>query len=505
MISFRTFQPDAERRAHTIAKDAIALPSRVRLEGDVIVCESPTGDAVALGVQHDLGALGSLALRTCLLPQRESPYLLSLELARQRVMRLLEALEDWRLTALPTTHPAMVAIARTLEAFTLALVEGRDPDGAFTPRQAELSNLALSHAIDAGEALALECANRRLQARFEDEEQRTPQIGCCVHVERFAEPLQKLIATGLGFMTSPMRWPDIEPQEGKFSFVKTDRWIEWAVRQARIPVVAGPVLDFSKEQTPEWMHIWRHDYDTVRECVYEHATRVVTRYRRTVSRWTAVSGLNLNDDYSLSTDQMIELTRLVIHVIRKLQPSARVTVDLDQPFGDHTSRNAESVSPRLYAEMVLDSGIHVDAFGLRLQMGDGHEGRETRDLLQMARLIDDFASLERPIHVSAMGVPDTPSGVAHAGRWRQEWSPDHQARWLGHAIAIAAANHSVQSVCWQALYDLPADEQRYAMRRGALIDEHGRAKPALRRFLEVARAIHARTRPTLEAPSMGAH
>ena len=500
MISFRTFQPDPDRRAHTIAKDAIALPSRVRLEGDTLVCESPTGDAVALGVRHDLGPLGSLSLRTCLLPQREAPYLLSLELARQRVMRLLQALEDWRLTALPPTHPAMVAIERALEAFTLALVEGRGPEHPFTPKQAELSNLALSHAIDAGEALSLECAHRRLQERFEDQDQRAPQIGCTVHIERFAEPLQKLIASGLGFMTSPMRWPDIEPQEGKFSFVKTDRWIEWAVRQARLPVVSGPVLDFSKGQTPEWMHIWRHDYDTVRECVYEHATRVVTRYRRTVSRWTAVSGLNLNDDYSLSTDQMVELTRLVIHVIRKLQPSARITIDLDQPFGDHTGRNTESVSPRLYAEMVLDSGIPVDAFGLRLQMGDGLEGRETRDLLQLARLIDDYASLERPIHITAMGVPDAPSKASHAGRWRQEWSPEHQARWLGHATAIAASNPAVQSVCWQALYDLDPAESHHAMARGGLINPEGKAKPSLRKLLEIAHALHNRTLPKLDAP-----
>lgn len=498
MIRFRTFQPDPARRAHTIAKDGVALPSRVSLKGHVLVCESPTSDAVALGIRHEMGQLGDLALETCLLPQREEPYLLSLELARHRLMRVLEALENWRLTALPQDHPAMVALERAREEFTLALCEARDEDGNYTQTQADRANSALALAMDAGEALALENAGRRFASRFEDEDSPPLRIGCTVHVERFAEPLQKLIASGLGFMTSPMRWPDIEPQEGKFSFVKTDRWIEWAVRQARIPVVAGPILDFSRGQTPEWMHIWRHDYETVRECVYEHVTRVVTRYRRTVSRWTACSGLNLNDDYSLSTDQMIELTRLVIHVIRKLQPSAKITVDLDQPFGAHTGRNAESVAPRLYAEMVLDSGIHVDAFGLRLQMGDGHDGRETRDLLQIARLVDRFADLERPLHITAIGVPDAPADTPDGGRWRQEWSPEHQARWLAHAIVVAASHPSVQSVCWQALYDLSIDEAHHAMPHGGLISDQGQAKPALKRFFEIAKVLHARSKPALE-------
>lgn len=503
MIRFRSFHPESARRAHTIAKDQIALPSRVSMDDGVLVCESPTSDAVALSVQHDLGPLGLLALRTCLLPQRDEPYLLSLELARHRLMRLLEALEEWRLTALPAEHPAMRALERAREEFTLALVESRGPDGAYTEEQSRRAGEALGAAIDAGEALSLECASRRMEKRFADEESAPVQVGCVVPVDRCTEPLQKIVATHFAFMTCPMRWRDIEPSEGKFNFTRTDRWIEWAVRTGRLPVVAGPVLDFSKGATPEWMHIWRHDYDTVRECVYEHVTRVVTRYRRTVSRWTAVSGLNLNDDFSLSTDQMVELTRLVIHVIRKLQPSAKVAVELDQPFGEHTGRNAESVSPRLYAEMVLDSGVHVDAFGLRFQMGDGRPGREARDLLQLARLLDRYADLERPIHISSMGVPDAPSSVEDAGRWRQAWSPEQQSRWMGHALSICAAHPAVQSVCWQSLYDAPAEGDENAddpfMTDGGLIGDDGRAKPALKRIGEITQALRARTRPVLDA------
>ena len=502
MIRFRTFHPDAERRAHAIAKDAIALPSRVALASGSLECHMPTSDAVALGVQHDLGPLGRLALRTCLLPQRDEPYLLALELARHRLMRLLEALENWRLTALPPEHPAMVAVERAREQFTLALVESRGPDDDFTEAQSRLADQALASAIDAGEALALENASRNLAERFERENSAV-QVGCVVHTSRFAEPLQRVLTGGFSFMTSPMRWADIEPQEGKFNFVRTDRWIEWAVRRARLPVVAGPVLDFTKGATPEWMHIWRHDYETLRECVYEHVTRVVTRYRRTVSRWIAVSGLNLNEDYSLSTDQMVELTRLVIHVIRKLQPSAKVTIDLDQPFGEHTSRNAESVAPRLYAELVLDSGIHVDAFSLRLQMGDGQPGRDARDLLQIARIVDAFAELERPLHISAMGVPDAPAGDDDAGRWRQPWTPEHQAAWLGHVMTICAANANVLSLCWQSLYDAPEGEPEPTMLRGGLVSARGEPKPALKRITEVAKALRARTRPSLDSRTVG--
>ncbi len=503
MLSFYAPNPDEHAEVFAIAKPGVAVPARVhRVPGEgespaVLAFEGPTREAMAVGVSYDAGPVGAYALKTCFLPQRVAPYMLPLELARHRLMRVLESLEEWRLTALPADNPAMRRIEAARERFTRALVEGPVGNGTYDPRQAQLAEEALAAAIEAGDALALEHAGRALRERFEDRASPPPPFGCAVHPERFAEPLQRVLASRFAFMTCPMRWRDIEPSEGKFTFVRTDKWVEWAVRHGKVPVVAGPVLDLAKGGTPEWMHIWRHDYETLRECVYEHVTRVVTRYRRTVSRWTACAGLNLNDDFSLSVDQMVELTRLVIHVIRKLQPSAKVTVDLDQPFGMHTARNTESIPPRLYAELVLDSGLQVDAFGLRVQVGDPAPGRESRDLLQIARMVGDFAELDRPLHITALGAPSERARDGAGGRWHADWSPEVQAEWLAHAATVCAAHPAVQSICWQTLYDAEDPAREPVMPAGGLITSSGAAKPALARAGEIAAALHGRTLPGL--------
>jgi tripartite-type tricarboxylate transporter receptor subunit TctC len=44
----------------------------------------------------------------------------------------------------------------------------------------------------------------------------------------------------------PMRWIDMEPAEGKYDFSATDRWIEWAVRAAKLPVVGGPLIELHR-------------------------------------------------------------------------------------------------------------------------------------------------------------------------------------------------------------------------------------------------------------------
>src|SRR5262249_15174467 len=104
-------------------------------------------------------------------------------------------------------------------------------------------------------------------------------IGGAVNPSPFAEPPQRVLASACDLLGLPMRWLDMEPEEGKYSFTRTDRWIEWAVRTAKIPVVAGPVIDFRASSVPDWLYIWEHDYETLRELVYEHVKQIVTRYR----------------------------------------------------------------------------------------------------------------------------------------------------------------------------------------------------------------------------------
>src|SRR5690606_15558185 len=94
-----------------------------------------------------------------------------------------------------------------------------------------------------------------------------PGVGCAVSPQLFAEPLQNALPGTVDFITMPVRWVDMEPQEGEYSFEKTDRWIEWAVRKARLPVAAGAVIDIRPGNVPHWGYIWENDDETLRELV----------------------------------------------------------------------------------------------------------------------------------------------------------------------------------------------------------------------------------------------
>ena len=62
--------------------------------------------------------------------------------------------------------------------------------------------------------------------------------------------------------------------------------------------------------------------DTLRELVYEHVRQIVTRYRRAVSRWIVASGLHVNESFGFTFEQLMDLTRVCMMVVRKLHPAA---------------------------------------------------------------------------------------------------------------------------------------------------------------------------------------
>lgn len=547
MLKFAVFDESGPARAwnlrheHLVGSDDTVFPGEISFEHGVITCRKRVEGSIALALQFPVadrsGPEGSLlTLRTCLLRERDEPYLLSLELARQRLMLILNKLEEWALFEQAPDDPAMKQVEQAREAFTHALVEQhysavvRGSSAYYTLAADIAAREALRIAVAAGESLAL-LQSRVMHARrlngtlanlaakapppnaITDHEAKagraallgspgvilpdTPRIGCAVSPNQFSPELCALVQSHCDFVAFPMRWTDMEPSEGKYAFARTDKWIEWAVTKAKLPVTAGPLIDFHPRAAPDWLYIWEHDYETLRDVVFEHVKTLVTRYRRTVSTWTVCSGLHAASNFALAPEQAIDLTRSCAMIVRKLQPSAKVQVEISQPWGEYTGevgpRAARSIPPTVYCDFMHQVQTQVDAWALRIQMGQPEAGRSTRDLLSISALLDKFAALDTPVAVSVLGCPSEPiSPVGPAerydpGHWRRHWNPAHQAEWLAHLGAIAAAKPFIASLCWQELFDSPAPMGE--MPGGGLATSTGVAKPAARVLGELRAAL----------------
>ncbi|MEM0982861.1 MAG: endo-1,4-beta-xylanase [Planctomycetota bacterium] len=546
------------RHAHVLGPESVPVAAELSFEEGVVRCEKTSGEAAGLAIQIGLDevvlkeiggveafagdpdlvgyeptSLGVLTLQTCLLPERDRPYLLSLELARHRLMLFLNKLEEWNLTDLDREHPAFKFFEAARRAFTQALIAKRSDDNhGFAASTHQLALKSLWLGVEASERLALAeaeaCYVPRMTGRiYADAVESSmlgplggrkqpqavltpervgvvlpgrPYVGVSVSPGSFAEVAQKTAAETAEFIQMPMRWIELDPSEGSYAFKKTDQWIEWAVRKARIHVAAGPVIDFRPTSVPEWLYIWENDYETLRDYVREHLKVVVTRYRKTIPRWTVVSGLHANDNFHFSFDQMMDLTRQSVSIVRKLHPTAKVIVELTHPWGEYHTANRRSVPPLLYAEMVAQAGVMVDGFGLRVQMGQPAPGQAARDLMAFSAMLDRYAALEKPISLTAVGVPSAMPEAAgspekatvHPGSWRGGWTNQRQADWLSAYASVALAKPFIQTVTWHELYDQPSALE---MPRGGLIAVDGTVKPAAARMAEIKQSLVNASKP----------
>jgi hypothetical protein len=571
----------ALRHAHAFGPDDLPVAATITAEDGIVTVDRAGTDSTGLCVQMEVpgpdagllkgvgvdlgglppvfrkpgvegvGTLGLLTLQTSLLPRRDEPYILTLELARRQIMLFLNKLEEWGLFDYPPAEGVLRSFDASRRAFTGALVASRKghPGADHPDPKAWASHLAmqaLALIVDAGERLSIVAAERDLPERLAGTHYEAavktytkmtgdapaagaaiaiagwngvslpgvPSVGVTVEAGAFSDGLCKAASAAGDFITIPMRWNEMEPSEGKYSYTATDRWIEWAVRTAKMPVVGGPLLDFRARCIPEWLYIWENDYETLRDLVIEHIQAVVTRYRRTVGRWTVASGLHVNGDLKLSVDQIIDLTRVGVAVVRKLQPTARVQIGIDEPWGEYHAARKRSLPPLLYADALMQVGLNVDTIGVRVAMGQGGSGggggasgRSTRDLMSLSALLDRYAAFNRPIAVTAVGVPalavtraeSAPmmeEGTEEAvnfegGTWRSGvWTGDLQADWATQALAIMVSKPFVQSVCWQQLADGTAsggvgDE----MPGGGMIGAGGAVRPVLSRVAQIRQAL----------------
>lgn len=566
MLSFVVFDSDGvdvahfpPRHAFLVGADEVPLQGSIDLSPKLVRCVKSAPQTAGLAVQllvprpqlpDGLAKLlpaptgetmGLLTVHTCLLPERDKPYLLMIELARRQIMLLLNKLEDWQLTDLPADHPVMqqFELARTsfCDALVAQSIPTSNPDAAasgYNPAANKLAAQALALSMEAGEELALIQADRQVRLRFTGEGHKAaraqaakitsevpsanapivvpgsghavlatpPLIGCSVSPGPLTEAQAKAISASCDFLTMPMRWIDMEPVEGKYNFAPTDRWIEWAVRTAKLPIVGGPVIDFRPQCAPEWLFIWENDYETLRDLVFEHVQAVVTRYRKTISRWTVASGLHVNTNFKISFEQIMDLTRICVLLVKKLHPNAKVQLEVTQPWGEYHTTNKRSIPPYLYAEAALTAGLPIDAIGLRVQMGAAEPGTSTRDMLSFSAMLDKFAALEKPIALTALGAPSAaitprpfvpragaePEDPYEPGYWRQPWSEAVQLQWMTQAMSIALSKPYVHSVCWHELTDSNAPVPP-EMPGGGLLKPDGTAKPALLRLAQIRQAL----------------
>ena len=472
--------------AIAMGPESVPVPAEVFFREGLLVVNRKDDQPVGVALLWEVSENDTLHVETTRLVPREKPYVLNVELARFRLMRIMQKQEDWNLFELAKANekfPQMFNEAQDLFSDALGMLHEPAQAAALADRSLRIS-VELSEQVAGYHAELL--INRRRQANAFVKH----IFGCRVDSTVQNEKYRETLAANFDYAIVPMGWKQLQPQEHTFHTDPVDDWIE-ALSKRRLPAIAGPLIRLGADHVPDWMVIWEHDFDMLRELAYEYVQKVVTRYRRGVAVWNVASGIATNSAFTLSFEQIIELTRLLVSQVKSILPNARTIVTINQPFGEYLARGRLSVAPIQYAEFVTQAGINFDAFGLEVEMGVPKPGNFVRDLFQVSCLLDKYGALGRPIFLTAAGCPgrwlpdpsDASDGrldPSSAGQWRRPWDPDLQAEWMEAIYQLALSKPFVESIAWSNLADL-----HHTMPGGGLLDDMLRPKPAFQKLLQL--------------------
>jgi hypothetical protein len=467
--------PGAEDAAHLIGADDGPLRGRVRFHAAGIRCGF-ADEIAALALPVRAGAAGSLFLQTCLLPPREEPYGLFLELARHRIKHFIQKCEEWQMWDPALSRGAMAMWDEARAVFATALLSNDLEESE------RLACSALEQSIEASERLADAHAEILLHRRFGTRAAGSIVLGAVVATERAPTGrVERLLADELDVVAVPMPWRLLEPAPGRHDYAAVDRWIEWAQSRRR-PVMAGPLVDLREEALPPHVRDVRDDYRRFRDLAYDQVDRIVARYGAAVGIWNVGRGFHANEWLSLDAEQMIDLARRTILAVRQRQRKANTLVELGDAFGVGEARRPGALPPWRYLELLQQDGIPFSAAGVRFI--PGADGEWTRDLFQMSATLDRFLGRESRLLVSGFAAPSCVDGLEH-GWWKGGWTREIQAEWAGRFAAIALSKPFVETLFWATAAD---DQDGSGAGRG-LLDAAGRDRPVLSRLLAFRRAL----------------
>jgi hypothetical protein len=471
--------------AIAMGPESVPIPGQVEFRDGMLIVSRTDGDAVGVSLLWDMGPVGSYHMETTRLQPRDKPYNLNVELCRARLMKIVQKQEDWNLFDFPRAEKLNQKFREMQALFAEALGKLHIPGEAAT-----IADQALATAVELSEQFAEFHAELLLNRRRTANAFAKHIFGCRVDSTVQNQKYKDILCENFEYAVLPMSWKQLQPEEDTFITEPLDEWVEVLSRK-RVPIVAGPLINLADTEVPDWMFIWEHDYDTLRELAYEYVQKVVQRYRKAVSVWNVVGGLHANSQFTLSFEQIIELTRLLVSQVKTILPNARTLVTVTQPFGEYHAKGVTGVPPMLYAEMVAQAGVNFEAFGLEIEQGVPTPGTFMRDLFQMSSMLDKFSTMGRPVFLTAVSAPDRnvpdPSdrtegklNPALAGRWHRPWDPALQAEWTEAVYKLALSKPYVESIAWGNLADI-----NNTIPGGGLMNDMFQPKPSFKKLMEM--------------------
>lgn len=437
--------------AYLFGTDGVSIRrAKITFKNGIVECEKPNLGTAGLALLWPIDGFGRVLLPTTCLPERPAPYILNVEIARARLMQIINKREDW--SFFDSVEGLEDIYKEAQDLFIQSIQKITD-----APLASKLADESLRKATVFSEKLAIRHAEALFDARSASRGFGRGCIGCRVdpmqiYNSKYVESLLEFF----GFVTIPINWAQIESTKGSYDFSMVDACIK-VLGKKKLAISAGPLLCFSQEYLPKWLFRSGGDFEKIRETAYQFVSKVVTRYASDIHVWSVISGLNVFNDFGFNFEQVLEMTRAANMAVKAASDRAFKIIEISNLWGEYYATKTDTIPPLVYMDMVVQSGIHFDAFGLSMRFGKNQSGMHIRDMMQISAILDYFGPIAKPLYITDVEVPSqSGDGLQRsevAGMWHKEWDQPRQGQWIEQFCKIALSKQFVDTVTYSKLSD----------------------------------------------------
>jgi len=432
--------------------DGIAIRrARIVFKNGFIECKKPNLETAGLALLWPIEGFGKVLLSTTCLPERARPYNLNVEIARAKLMQIINKREDWSFfndieglgDIAKGAQDLFIQAIQNISTLTLA---------------SKLADESLKKAMVFSEKLATKQAESLFDLRCRNRGFGRGCIGCRIDPEQITNPkyVERLLEL-FGSITVPINWGQIESDKGSYDFSKVDACIN-LLSKKKLTIGAGPLLCFSKEYLPKWMLRDGRDFEKILEAAYQFVSQIVTQYSGSIRTWRVISGLNVFNHFGFNFEQVLEMTRAANMAARQGSDRALKIIEISSPWGEYYATAANTIPPLVYVDMIMQSGINFDAFGLQMSFGRNKAGMHIRDMMHISAVLDSFAPIAKPLYITSVEVPSQSGDGLHVGQqagvWHEQWNQLRQSQWIEQFYKIALSKPFVNAVTYSNLADV---------------------------------------------------
>jgi endo-1,4-beta-xylanase len=368
------------------------------------------------------------------------------ELARSR----LHAVQTRRRAAEKAGSVTPAGTARRLERAAESL---RKAAGLATgsAAAAQLAEESLCESLWAGEELVLEAARQAISRRGP---RKGFLFGCNAfglsHGPKYTRPFEAIF----NFATVPFYRRGFEPEEGRPDPARADAITAW-LNGAGIAAKGHPLTWFHEAGVTEWMK--RKTFDENLASARERCRSLARQYAGRIDRWDVINEAHdWANELGYSQEQLLDLTRASCEGAREGNPKAQTVVNNCCVFGEYAATSKTYFrqeqrplrTPHQYLRACLSAGLDFDVIGLQLYY-PGY------DLFEIARLLDWYADLGKPLHITELGVSSAPDDDerAHVKKvssawWHGPWSEAVQADWVEQFYTLCYSKPAIEAITW---------------------------------------------------------